>query len=278
MVIKANGYVTINDLENCVCRKLIENIHNEKNFGRKLYCNGIIPLTPEKKDSASAPTTDMRPPGSGPPGQTSPPPASSAPTTGPTPPALGTPACTQPSGSTSAQTEASLASQGTVDMSVPATSMSGSLIASASPSSDTAHLLNSNIITQLEDCSALDPDLQLNLSDTELVRRHSLSLRTPPSGSIAEEILCDSAKIRDTPHVVKARNLLAEVKDLQEQLSDFASCVSSPSSDEDNTESTNNFIDEKRRGFKKRKASRTPPKEFFQKKQYLESCHPNINQ
>ena len=122
VVIKANGYVTLNDLENSVCRKLIENIHNKNNFGRKLYCNGIIPLTPEKKDSA--PATDTCPPGSEPPGQTSPPPALSA------PPAIGTAACT------STQADTITVAQGTGNLSVSATSMSSSLIASALPSSD----------------------------------------------------------------------------------------------------------------------------------------------
>ena len=49
VVIKSNGHVTIGKLDNEVCRVLIGNIHNQKHFDRKLYCNGIIPLTPEKQ-------------------------------------------------------------------------------------------------------------------------------------------------------------------------------------------------------------------------------------
>ena len=54
VVIKSNGHVTIGKLDNEVCRVLIGNIHNQKHFDRKLYCNGIIPLTPEKQVSESS--------------------------------------------------------------------------------------------------------------------------------------------------------------------------------------------------------------------------------
>ena len=49
VVIKSNGHVTIGKLDNEVCRVLIGKINNQKHFDRKLYCNGIIPLTPEKQ-------------------------------------------------------------------------------------------------------------------------------------------------------------------------------------------------------------------------------------
>ena len=51
VLIKPNGIVTINGLENEVCLALIKNIHQIINFGKKLYCNGIIPLTPEKPET-----------------------------------------------------------------------------------------------------------------------------------------------------------------------------------------------------------------------------------
>jgi hypothetical protein len=53
VVIKPNGTVIIKNLENTVCRTLIENIHNKKHFNRKLFCNGIIPLTPDKPAATS---------------------------------------------------------------------------------------------------------------------------------------------------------------------------------------------------------------------------------
>ena len=48
VVIRDNGAVTVKNLENAVCLELIENIHNKVGFGKKLFCNGIIALTPEK--------------------------------------------------------------------------------------------------------------------------------------------------------------------------------------------------------------------------------------
>ena len=51
IVIKTNGSVTIRNLDNTVSRTLIEAIHGKFNFGKKLYCNGFIPLTPQKQDT-----------------------------------------------------------------------------------------------------------------------------------------------------------------------------------------------------------------------------------
>ena len=45
---KPNGNVTIRDLENELCMLLINNIHEKRHFNRRLYCNGVIPLTPSK--------------------------------------------------------------------------------------------------------------------------------------------------------------------------------------------------------------------------------------
>ena len=54
-------------------------------------------------------------------------------------------------------------------------------------------------------------DLFTPLANIELVRRHSIGI---PSGSIASEILNTR------------KSLLTDIRDLQEQLSDFGSCVS----------------------------------------------------
>ena len=48
-VFKSNGVVTINDLDNNTSKVLIEAIHGNFEFGRRLYCNGVIPLTPQKQ-------------------------------------------------------------------------------------------------------------------------------------------------------------------------------------------------------------------------------------
>ena len=41
------------NIPNVICRVLIENIHNKRNFNRNLFCNGIIPLTPAKAEASS---------------------------------------------------------------------------------------------------------------------------------------------------------------------------------------------------------------------------------
>ena len=82
VIIRENGSVTIRDLDNDTCRNLIEAIHGKTHLDRKLYCNGIIPLTPEKiepSNAASGPSTAA----SGPPADssaTSPTPSSGGPT------------------------------------------------------------------------------------------------------------------------------------------------------------------------------------------------------
>ena len=48
-VFKSNGVVTINDLDNNTSKVLIEAIHGNFEFGRRLYCNGVITLTPQKQ-------------------------------------------------------------------------------------------------------------------------------------------------------------------------------------------------------------------------------------
>ena len=50
VTISNNGTVIIRDLENKECLDLIEAIHGKKNFSKKLFCNGIVPLTPQKPD------------------------------------------------------------------------------------------------------------------------------------------------------------------------------------------------------------------------------------
>ena len=50
--IKSNGTVMIESLPNDVCLALIEVIHNKLNFGRRLYCNRVVPCTLVKDDNS----------------------------------------------------------------------------------------------------------------------------------------------------------------------------------------------------------------------------------
>ena len=55
------GNVSIRDIENRVCLKLIDAIHMKIHFSRKLFCNGIIPLTPEKHTISEKNRSDLSP-------------------------------------------------------------------------------------------------------------------------------------------------------------------------------------------------------------------------
>ena len=48
--IKRNGAVIIDNLPNYVCMELITAIHDKLHFDRRLYCNGVVPRTPDKSD------------------------------------------------------------------------------------------------------------------------------------------------------------------------------------------------------------------------------------
>ena len=81
----------------------------------------------------------------------------------------------------------------------------------------------------------------------------SLSLRTPPLGSLADDIL------NSAPSLLKTRNILSEIKQMSERLSDFGSCISSNSEDE------NDLTWNAKK--KKRKAKHSPhDKSYFLKK------------
>ena len=136
VVIKSNGTVTIRDLDNAVCKSLIENIHSKKKFDRKLFCNGIIPRTPDK-------------------------PANDSP-----------PAVTAPH-------------QKTSSTSSPVLPPPISPISSSSSPSKLQDIGPYSIIPDT-------PDINMKMTDIQLVERHSLSLKTPPLGSLADDILRSS--------------------------------------------------------------------------------------
>ena len=71
-------------------------------------------------------------------------------------------------------------------------------------------------------------DHQMKLANIDLVRRNSLSMRTPPSNSIAAEIMHPSV----TPHFSRAQSLISEVKEMAARLSEFESCHGSTSEDD----------------------------------------------
>ena len=229
VLIKSNGAVTIKNLDNAVCRKLIENIHNKKHFNRRLFCNGIIPLTPVKPATSAeiaAPATDHSSPARSPPANDS-------------------------------QSTANLISQGNTSStlitsaSVPIYTHTVASPASAGSVSPTTSLVHFG--DQFEDLQA---------SNIEFTRRHSLSLRSPPPGSVARDILYSAPST--APSLLKTRNILSEIKLMSEQLSDFGSCVSSLSS---SSEGEDDSEKNKKKNKNKRKSSKSPPERtYFLKK------------
>ena len=244
--IKPNGSVIIKNLENSECEHLISSIHNSDKFGKKLFCNGFIPLTPEKTVQTSS---------SGP---------SAADSPSPCPPSPSSISCGNP-----------VPAASTVNSCPPVTCSSSSTSASAcgpprpgtgktsptlSPNQSLLDIGAASVISEL------DTNLGM-LSDFDLVRRHSLSMREVPLGSLAAEILNPKER---------KKSILNNIKDISRKLSDFESCQSSLSSISDSDGSTTDHSDLK--GFKtmnskkssykqKRKASLTPRKEDFMKKQ-----------
>lgn len=236
VLIKSNGVVTIKNLDNAVCLKLIENIHNKKHFNRKLFCNGIIPLTPEKPatSSAGAPATANSPPARSPPANVSQSEANLVTTT--------STLITSTSAPVYTQTVTSPPSAVSVS---PTMSYAGSLVHFG------------------ED---------LHASNMEFTRRHSLSMRSPPFGSVAREILYSSAP-STAPSLVKTRSILSEIKQMSQQLSDFGSCVSSLSS---SSEGDDDSEKNKKKNKNKRKSSKSPPERTYFLKKLNSEASPEL--
>ena len=209
-----NGNVTIRNLDNEVCLLLIENLHGKKHFSRRIYCNGLIAMTPEKN------TTENR----------------------------------------SDTQEVSISSSPTGTGDVPAAFQYGATSPHLTPSKEVDDNLgrsfSDNNLPSL--ISPLASPTWPTFQTEDLVRRHSISLlnRTPPKDSLAAELL----GLPDASSVNKKS--LSSIKDIQENLSNFISCVSSLSqsdgSDADSsvTKSTT----------RKRKKKKSPQSKKGQKK------------
>ena len=260
VLVKPNGTVTTTELDNEVCLKLIENIHNKVAFGKKLFCNGIIPLTPEKlgnqvsisdisendkvKDILDKVVDE-------------------------------TVIVTDHQASDSrlpVNTESSSGSHTLVTLTTPNSTPSkadpkaGSILAATG---STPHR-DSNVINTAGTFQ----------SESNLARRHSLSLRSPPPGSLASELLANTQYQSIPPSelfvsnqcqsssssLAKTKNLLSEVQDLRERLSSYGTCNSDSSGDETDTFSPTPIP----RGFKRKSNKVTPVKNDLGKKANLD--------
>ena len=245
-IFNSNGSVTIKNLDNDTSRVLMEAIHGQYKYDRKLFCNGLVPLTPTKEaSSAETSVTATVSPPSSPAVMSTTPPAGTHPTNHPSPP------------SSAAKLEPG-----------PPTPRSSS----SHPGICQPHV---NIQGPFTPTSSKPSDF---LGRRDMVRRHSLSMidRSPPPNSLAAELLAG----KDSEHSWKAstRSILSSLADIQNSLSDFNSCVESTndgtsSSDEAETgkeiSEGKTANDKKREKKRKRKLACTPEKEQFLKKQNL---------
>ena len=164
--IKSNGSVTITNLTSAESVALISSIHHKTQFGKKLFCNGIIPLTPDKPEASPSLPVPITAPS-----------AVSAPAHVPAPhPTLPTvpannsllnPAATQPI----ITFQDSSSTSGT-KVSANSSTTNGSL--SSSPIQSLLDIGVSSVLSEL------DSNLKMQLENENLVRRYSLSLRDVP--------------------------------------------------------------------------------------------------
>ena len=143
-----------------------------------------------------------------------------------------------------------------LDTSLPASSPPPADAAQSSATSSAPGLTESTALNK-SNSSQLDqptfsfgtsiPEFDFHLSNEHLVRRHSLSLRDIPAGSIADEIL-------KSTHFNRAKSLLSDIKQMRYTISDFGSCQSFSSSSDDSgnyvVEENGNNDDDDDDGFK----------------------------
>ena len=244
-IFNTNGSITIKNLDNDTSRVLIEAIHGQYNFDKKLFCNGLVPLTPRKEASSA----DK-------PGSIS-----------ATPPRVHPVLSSAPPG----QQGAEASQQVSV---VPANSpLTGHPISPSSTSKEVSGPPYVNIQDSFTPSSLPPRDF---LGRKDLVRRHSLSMidRSPPPNSLAAELLGS----KEYSWKTSSKSILSNIADIQDSLSDFNSCVESTNdrtSSSDEAETGKEIIecktanDKKREKKRKRKLAVTPEKEQFLKKQDL---------
>ena len=222
--IKPNGTVIINNLQSSECEVLIAAIHNKTDFGKKLYCNGIVPLTPVKPDEQ---------------------------------PVVPLPNLTQP--------PASQAVSAALTTTTNSTSPSQPIrvpdpLSPMTPDSFSGQINNIGPMSIIPET----PDVHhMQLSSEQLVRRHSQSLRSPPAGSVAQEIL-DTVTPTPANHYAKAKNILSGLKEMTEKFSDFGSCQSDSSQSELEDQSGYKTQGRNKKSGKHR-LSPTSPRDFLKK-------------
>ena len=279
--ISSNGTATITDLENSECLLLIESVHEKKNFDKKLYCNGIVPLTP-KKPASPLMKTDKT-------GKPLPPPVPISPMSPSSILDKLKPGLLSTDQSSVAREKplppVEISSSGfpspkpvlTRSMSLSPDRNNGTSSSSRmtfSPNSRFSDQFSSTLIPTFKADSFPDANV--------LVRRHSMSLfdRTPPSISLAAELLQTQSQYSSIRQKT-SKSILSNIADIQDALSEFGSCREESSSSSEGSESSSSVdgndesfkivgprtLNERKRSRKnKRKLALTPGKEQFLKK------------
>ena len=253
VTINNRGTAVVRNLDNSECLVLIEAIHGKRHFDKKLYCNGIVPLTPEKIGDSGPGHID--------------------------------PNVTEASGSPSPE----LAPKTSL-LDIQATSSSEQSDSHVLPASiDLDHSkqpVNKESLPVNPHFESSKPEYFSSSStanmfrdsftyNRDLVKRHSLSIidRSLPVNSLASEILASSTFGR-----LAGKSILSNIADIQETLSDFNSCVESLGESSSNSGDDEDFLnkksldtsmtvnDKKRQKKLKRKLTFTPGREDFLKK------------
>ena len=248
-LIKADGSVTIMNLTSEECLSLIKVIHHNIHYGHRMFCNGVIALTPEKAATSDIPANKP---------VTSSPHSNSELTTNSSDSASLTPVTADDKSKEDTEIVPPLPVNPT---SIPSPAKS--------PNQSFLDLGAASVITQLDDQF---------LGNVDFVRRRSLSMRDVHPGSIADEIL-QHISLKE-----RSNKLLSDIKDMSKKMSDFESAqesLSASSSEESEPLPTLDLpfqtMNQKKKKYRnKRKNSQTPNKETFLKKSNM-SASPSLN-
>ena len=213
-----NGSVTISNLENKLCLDLIKSIHFKEQFGRKIYCNGYVPLTPEKEDHVE--------------------PVSTLQTVDPISEGPAEPAH---------QTQSSLSGL------PPTVSLTASSQISYQPVNNTSptplpEILTPRVIDWYEETNEnLVRRYSLSLTD-----------RTPPKSSLAADILGTAQLEVNHGITKKSLTLMNSLKDIQDVLTDFNSCNSTLDSLSSSSEESSDLKNQTNKSPSRRKRKKKP--------------------
>ena len=227
--IRNNGTVYIRQIENSLCITLVNKFHGKMFNTRKLFCNGIVTITPEKAADEDLTVSNL---------VNHTPIAKANDVPNEIPPV-------------SADNEQSVPCQ------LPLNDIPNPLSPLASPSwpkfefDDLARRHSISLINRTPPPGSLAEEL---LFPTDLTRRHSIS--TTPPGSPELQHLCPK-------NLNFQRKIMSSIEDIKETLSDFNSCVSSLSAVEG---SDDEISPKKDKDLRKRKRKKSPKQKDQSKK------------